>query len=345
MKIDNDTSALFVKQNLFANGSAKKASNATGKELDDMLILNRNQTEQDIFGDSYSVELKGQKIDANPTHEVITFKGDYDWWASTPENAVARIENNIICVLSVKKGQASYTDYMSDLARSLNSYMSFQSDDYNPEGDSYMQSINERFDALDPEHQDSRINQIRSMIKTVQGGKTIHVDDEKFINEVHDSFFAVGENPIPSAKATTKKTYNPTNPDSAQSYQITMSQIQNSADLLAKLLNKDNDKHTSASLSDILHFDTDNQDTSDDITDKKRNLEHIQQNERTDSRENDDNEADVLDNKTRITAYDWTVASKEYSISNKNDTPLLYKLFNSNISTYDLNNAYKQLDS
>ena len=48
MKIDNDTSTLFVKQDLFANGSAKKASNATSKELDNALIADRNTIELNL---------------------------------------------------------------------------------------------------------------------------------------------------------------------------------------------------------------------------------------------------------------------------------------------------------
>ena len=324
MKIDNDASTLFVKQDLFANGSAKKASNATGKELDDMLILNRNQTEQDIFGDSYSVELKGQKINANATHETITFNGDYDWWSVTPEDSVANIEKHIQCALKDIKNPVTYSDYMTSLARSLNSYMRFQSNDYNPEDDYYMQSINERFDALDPEHQDSRLNQMRDMIKTVQSGMIIHVDDDKFIKKVNESFPNIDENPITSTKNTNKKTNNAISQDNAQSYQITMSQIQNSASLLSKLLNKDDDQQQSTSLGDILHLKTDDKDSSEDITDKKRKLKYVQQD---DDKDQTYAATESHDTKTKITSFDWNTVSKEYADANAKKLPLLNLIY------------------
>ena len=94
MKIDNDTSTIFVKQDLFANPSAKKASNATGNELDNMLVADRNQIDIDIFGDSYDVKLDSQKLSNTPG--TINVGGDYGTWFTKNGNAYGielRIQN------------------------------------------------------------------------------------------------------------------------------------------------------------------------------------------------------------------------------------------------------------
>ena len=327
MKIDSDTSTLFVKQDLFANPSAKKASNATGKELDNVLIVDRNQTDRDIFGDSYSVELNGQKINANATRETITFNGDYAWWTATSDDTVASIETFVSAALGATKNPVTYADYMTDLARSLNSYMRFQSDDYNPEDDSYMQSIIERFDSLDPEQQDSRINQMRNMIKTAQSGMTIHVDDDKFIKKVNESFPNIDENPITSTKNINKKTNNTFSKSNAKSYQITMNQIQNSASLLSKLLDKDDNQQQSTSLDNILHFSTDNQDSSEDITDKKRKLKYVQQDN---DKDKTDTTTESHDTKAKITSFDWNTVSKNYADAHSKKLPLLNLIYTEN---------------
>ena len=360
MKIDNDASTLFVKQDLFANGSAKKSSNATGKELDNALIADRNTIEINKWGDSYYVQLDpnskhvsiggmitqfGYIDDRSPGYQnlSITWTGDFDECALTPGDAVFGIETFVSASLK-DTTPAGYDWDMKCLARELNSYMKFQPDSYDPEQDAYMKGLTERFDLLDPEHQDTRINQMRTLVQTVQGGNIIHVDNENFINQVKDSFDQPPAITIPDKEtANTKKNKNfdqyKLNHQQILAYKISMTLAQNDASLMSKLLYKGNDKHFTTA-AEAMKFSQGNESNtaSTEMRDKKLRLENGAQS--GDAAKVKDEQSDDVDNaqknapeeqgtpKSRVTATDWNTLSKDYTAENKSALSLIYDVYN-----------------
>ena len=345
MKISNDSSLLFVKQDLLINTSLSKASNASGRDLDAALIADRNKFDRDIFGDSYNVELKSKKIavggmitpfgylDSNSegfTSKTITFnKGDYDDFTITTGDAAYDIETYVQAALGSfgsRSNQAVYTYYMQDFARSLNSYMRFQGDHYDPEQDSYLQSLTDRFDALDPEQQDSRLNQMRKMIKTAQGGSVIHVDDDDFIKQVEQS--AITEPTIisPTTTINNKDNKETLTTKKVQAYRISMIQAQNSANLVSKMLGDSYDNNNAKSIDNILNFNQDNGRTADiEMRNKKLKLEQEEAYDISTKQEPYDEQPET---KIVITAKKWNDFSTNYASEHKKDLPLLDAIHN-----------------
>ena len=334
MKIANDTSTLFVKQDLFANPSAKKASNATDKELDNVLIVDRNQTDRDIFGDSYDVKLDSQKLSNTPG--TINAGGDYGIW-ETKTGDIYGIELRIQNALSASSIQNDevYAFEMKQLARDLNQYMSFQPNDYDPKQDTYMQSLKDRFDAIDPDQQDTRINLMRDMIDTVQNGNTIHIKDDEFVRKIKESAIA----PTTIISPNTKKN-NISNKDNdnfisqqIQSYKISMTQAQNEASLMSKLLDV-NTSSNNVSAADILKFDSNNKDKnySVEMRDKIHELDDDDSFANLDNKQSTSSN-EQTDSKATITAIYWNAVTKNYAVEHEKDIPIVLEAYQFN-ATY-----------
>ena len=335
MKIDNDTSTLFVKQDLFANPSAKKASNATGEELDNALVADRNQIDIDIFGDSYDVKLDGIKLSNTPG--TIDLGGDYGTWFTKNGNAYGielRIQN-ALSASSIQNDEV-YAFEMKSLARDLNQYMTFQPNDYDPRQDKYMQSLKDRFDAIDPDQQDTRINLMRKMIDTVQNGNTIHIKDDEFVRKIKES--AIDQTTIISAN-TKKNNINNKNNDNlisqqVQAYKISMTQAQNDASLMSKLLDV-NTSSNNVSAADILKFDSDNtgKDYSAKMRDKLHKLGDDDSFSNLDNKQSASSNEQQTDSKATITAIDWNRLTKNYAVEHEKDIPIVLEAYQFN-ATY-----------
>lgn len=341
MKIDNDTSTLFVKQDLFANPSAKKASNATGKELDNVLIVDRNRTDRDIFGNSYDVKLDSNSI--NSTHGIIDINGDYDPLAksnTTKDDTISDIELRIQNALSSSSSQNDevYAFEIKRLGFALNNYMKIQNDDYDAKQDTYIQSLKDRFDSLDPDHQDTRINLIRNMIDTVQSGNVIHIKDDEFARQIKAS--AIDQTTtLPANTKKNSSTYNDNdilNSRQIQAYKVSMIQSHNNASLLSKLLNIDT-VQSDTSTFDITSFifnDKDN-DSSLKMRDKLRKLANENNYSNIDNTQADANDNN-MNSKSTITATDWNKLTKNYAIEHKKDMPVLLKACEFNSFHYNI---------
>ena len=359
MKIDNDTSTLFVKQDLFANPSAKKASNATGEELDNALIADINTIDMNRWGDSYNVQLDpnskhvsvggmitqfGYIDDRSPEYQnlSIDWKGDYNQFLLTPEDAAAEMETFIGSALN-RTNSDSYAWDMKCFAQNLNSYMKFQTDSYDPDQDAYLNGLTKRFDLLDPDHQDTRINQMRSMITTAQSGDVIHVDTENFSEQIEKSF---AQSPAAdfSNQAANNNNKNNTfdkyklNNQQILAYKISMTLAQNDASLMSKLLYKGNDQHFTTAAEAMKSYQNDESNTSaTEMSDKKRHLKNTPPNETAHAEAKQANIVNEVQNtseeqgasKFRITAADWQQVSKNYAAENKDELSAIYGIYNS----------------
>ena len=354
MKIDNDTSTLFVKQDL-CQSIGKKASNATGKELDNALVADINTTDKNRWGGSYDVQLDPNSkhvssngfmitqfgyIDGNnPEYQnlSIDWKGDYNQFLLTPEDAASEMETFVSSALK-RTNSDSYAWDMKCFAQNLNSYMKFQPDSYDPKQDAYLNSLTERFDLLDPDHQDKRINQMRSMITTAQSGDVIHVDTDDFAEQIEKSFAqspaADFSNQAANNKNNTFDKYK-LNHQQILAYKISMTLAKNDASLMSKLLYKGNDQHfTTAAEAMKLSQNNESNTSSTEMRDKKRHLENAVQPDNTEAKQNDIvNEQQSLSEepgapKSKVTATAWQQVSKDYTAENKDDLSLIYGIYN-----------------
>ena len=328
MKIMDTDSILFVKQDLFNRISPNKASKANGKELDSILSNNINQNQRDVFGDSYNIEFSNNFFKSRNTEKgIITFNGDYDWWSVTPEDSLYNIERHILSSLSrvSAENRVCYTDCMKDFARSLNSYARFEGDDGNLENDPYLQSITERLDILDPEHNDSRLTQMREMVNTIQSGSKIIVEGDKLYNQLQQSAIDISN---VSTFSTSKLTLENNTSNAGliekkiQAYQLSMAQVQNNSDMIAKLLGKSTSTNITTSVADILNFKH-NDDKSSLIEMRNKKLDLELDNSSNKISTDTSIPPDDSDIKVTITATDWHEVSKKYAYEHKNDIPLL----------------------
>ena len=355
MKIDNDTSTLFVKQDLFANPSAKKASNASGKELDNALIADINTTDKNKWGNSYDVQLDLNSkhissngfmitqfgyIDGNSSEYQnlsIDWKGDYNQFLLTPEDAALGMETFVSSALK-RTNSDSYAWDMKCFAQNLNSYMKFQPDSYDPKQDSYLNSLTERFDLLDPDHQDKRINQMRSMITTAQSGDVIHVDTDNFAEQIEKSFTQLPaadfSNQAANNKNNTFDKYK-LNHQQILSYKLSMTLAKNDASLMSKLLYKGNDLHFTTA-AEVMNFSKNNESntSSTEMRDKKRHLENAAQPDNAETKQAStvNEQKNVSEEqgaaKSKVTATAWQQVSKNYTAENKDALSPIYGIYN-----------------
>ena len=214
---------------------------------------------------------------------------------------------------------------MKDFARSLNSYARFKGDDGNLENDPYLQSITERLDILDPEHNDSRLTQMREMVNTIQSGSKIIVEGDKLYNQLQQSAIDISN---VSTFSTSKLTLENNTSNAGliekkiQAYQLSMAQVQNNSDMIAKLLGKSTSTNITTSVADILNFKH-NDDKSSLIEMRNKKLDLELDNSSNKISTDTSIPPDDSDIKVTITATDWHEVSKKYAYEHKNDIPLL----------------------
>lgn len=278
----------------------------------------------------------------NTKNLSIDWKGDYNQFLLTPEDAAAEMETFIGSALK-RTDSDSYAWDMKCFAQNLNSYMKFQPDSYDPDQDAYLNSLTKRFDLLDPDHQDTRINQMRSMITTAQSGDVIHVDTENFSEQIAKSF---AQSPAAdfSNQAANNNNKNNTfdkyklNHQQILAYKISMTLAQNDASLMSKLLYKGNDQHFTTAAEAMKSYQNDDSNTSaTEMRDKKHRLENAQPDDAANAeakQANIVNEAQDTSEeqgaaKSRVTAADWQQVSRDYAAENKDDLSAIYGMYNS----------------
>ena len=318
MKIDNDTSTLFVKQDLFANISPKKASNATGKALDNILIADRNKFEQDISADSYIVDINNTQSTTNNNTNVILYHDKYYNYDDSIWSAHEAIEYTEVFIGEAlywnDKNPGAFAESMSHVARSLNTYLRFQSDTDSLKDDAYLNSLQERFDALDPNCEDNVLNQLRDLVSTTRKGKVIEVSEKNFTCQAE--FDADIEDNLGNINA---KNNNAENNQSElakaqkQNYIATMTQTVNNANIMAKLLNNKANPNAGYALADISNINAKTEDSAD--AQEKQSLFNSLQ-------DNDDIDANMQKDKQNISArsilkLDWKIASTIYAQQHK----------------------------
>lgn len=317
MKIDNDTSTLFVKQDLFANISPKKASNATGKALDNILIADRNKFEKDISADSYIVDINNTQNTTNNTNIIMQYYKDYNYddgiWSA--HDAINTTEVFIGEALYWNdKNSGAFAESMISVARSLNTYLRFQSDTDSLKDDAYLNSLQERFDELDPNCEDNVLNQLRDLVATTKKGKVIDVSKQNFTcqaefnADIEDKLgnIAPKNNNAENNKAELAK-------DKKQNYIATMTQTVNNANIMAKLLNNKQNANAGYALADIPDVNAKTED-GDNTKERQALFSSL--------RYDDDIDATMQKNKqntsTRsILKLDWKIASTIYAQQHK----------------------------
>ena len=317
MKIDNDTSTLFVKQDLFANISPKKASNATGKALDNTLIADRNKFEQDISADSYIVDINNTQNTTNNTNIIMQYYKDYNYddgiWSE--DEAIDTAEVFIGEALYwYDKNPSGFAESMIHVARSLNTYLRFQSDTDSLKDDAYLNSLQERFDELDPNGKDDVLNQLRDLVSTTRKGKVIEISEKNFTcqaefdAEIHDNLgnIAIKNNNAKNNQSELAKT-------KKQNYIATMTQTVNNANIMAKLLNNKANPNAGYALADIPGINAKTEDSAD--AQEKQSIFNSLRND-------DDIDSNMQKNKQNtsthsVLKFDWKIASTIYALQHK----------------------------
>lgn len=337
MKISNGSSLLFVKQDLFAKLSPNKASFVSGKELDSAIVADRNKFDRDIFGDSYSVDINS---DANNTNirKLMYYNGDYDYDDSIWSKSEA-IDSTEVYIGEVFKSynktgsEGVFRENMNNVARSLNTYSRFQTDTNDLKDDAYLQSLQDRFDIIDPNGENALVSQMRNMVSTIQNGGIISITDKKFTTQVealigkpeenfHDDSSDIAykddKNKDKQAELVTKK---------KQSYTADIVQTKNDADMLSKLLNNDEISTSGQSLKDIANINTDtereNKANARKTSKLLQNLIFKDDNRLAQKTKNQKN--DELD-KSSLTKSDWMNASHDYAKEHK-DISDIYRIY------------------
>ena len=317
MKIDNNTSTLFVKQDLFANISPKKASNATGKALDNTLIADRNKFEQNISADSYIVDINNTQNTANNTNVILYHDKYYNYddsiWSA--HEAISSTEVFIGEALYWNdKNSGAFAESMIHVARSLNTYLRFQSDPDSLKDNPYLNSLQERFDELDPNAENNVLNQLRDLVSTTRKGKVIEVSEQNFTcqaefnSDIRDNLgnITIKNNNVENNKSELAK-------DKKQNYIATMTQTVNNANIMAKLLNNKANPNAGYALADIPDTSAKTEDADD--TKERQSLFNSLQND-------DDIDSNMQKNKQNTSArsilkLDWKNASTIYAQQHK----------------------------
>ena len=107
-----------------------------------------------------------------------------------------------------------------------------------------------------------------------------------------------------------------------QAYQLSMAQVQNNSDMIAKLLGKSTSTNITTSVADILNFKH-NDDKSSLIEMRNKKLDLELDNSSNKISTDTSIPPDDSDIKVTITATDWHEVSKKYAYEHKNDIPLL----------------------
>lgn len=258
MKVNNDTSILFVKQDLFANKSPSKASNITGSELNSKLIADINKNDSEHLDESYQVDFTATPVKSATEGKTYVIKWDpnSDYLAckelATKEGTARSIETSIQQVFRDKYSNlGAVTAGLVDVTRALNTYVYCSNGVDDLKNDSYLRSLTERFDQLDPNGKDPMITQLRSMVQQAQQGITVHVTDDKYItniNQVAESFAVpppqVWEYSDLTLVMEKQKQEQAEKNFLQQSFEISIMNIENEADTLNKLLDDDSDSDT-----------------------------------------------------------------------------------------------------
>lgn len=258
MKVNNDTSILFVKQDLFANKSPSKESNITGSELDSKLIADINQNDSKRLDESYQVDFTATPVKSAAEGKTYVIKWDpnSDYLAckelATKEGTANSIEANIQQLFKNKYSNlGAVTSDLVEVTRALNTYVYCSKDVDDLKNDSYLRSLTERFDQLDPNGKDPMITQLRSMVQQAQQGITVHVTDDKYIANINQAAesFAVPPPQIWEYSDLTlvmekQKQKQAEKNFLQQSFEISIMNIENEADTLDKLLDDDSDSNT-----------------------------------------------------------------------------------------------------
>lgn len=258
MKVNNDTSILFVKQDLFANKSPGKASNITGSELDSKLIADINQNDREHLDQSYQVDFTTTPVKSAAEGKTYVIKWDpnSDYLPckelATKEGTANSIEANIQQLFKNKYSNlGAVTSDLVEVTRGLNTYVYCSRAVDDLKNDSYLRSLTERFDQLDPNGKDPMITQLRSMVQQAQQGITVHVTDDKYIANINQAAesFAVPPPQIWEYSDLTlvmekQKQEQAEKNFIQQSFEISIMNIENEADTLDKLLDDDSDSDT-----------------------------------------------------------------------------------------------------
>lgn len=343
MKIDNDASTLFVKQDLFANISPKKASNATGKALDNILIADRNKFEQDISADSYIVDINNTQSTTNNTN-VILYHDKYYNYDDSIWSAHEAIEYTEVFICEAlywnDKNPGAFAESMSHVARSLNTYLRFQTDTDSLKDDAYLNSLQERFDELDPNAENNVLNQLRDLVSTTRKGKVIEVSEKNFTCQAE--FDADIEDNLGNINVKNNNAENNQSElakDKKQNYIATMTQTVNNANIMAKLLNNKQNANAGYALADIPDVNAKTED-GDNTKERQALFSSL--------RDDDDIDATMQKNKQNTSArsilkLDWKIASTIYAQQHK-DLAGLYDFYcrkdnTSNVSTSNNSNT------
>lgn len=352
MKVNNDTSILFVKQDLFANKSPGKASNITGSELDSKLIADINNNDSERFDESYQVDFTTTPVksaDEGKTY-VIKWDPNSDYLAckdlATKEGMANSIEASIQQLFKNKYSNlGAVTSDLVEVTRGLNTYVYCSKDVDDLKNDSYLRSLTERFDQLDPNGKDPMITQLRSMVQQAQQGITVHVTDDKYlasINQAAESFAVpppqIWEYSDLTLVMEKQKQEQAEKNFIQQSFEISIMNIENEADTLDKLLDDDSDsdtadeadeQHAQKPVSEIANIDSQaaGSDSKDDVKEIKMKINFSKYEEESFmdfcKRKNEASIKEYNEKKEKVKARgdiyinDWLSTAKEYFTQHK----------------------------
>ena len=287
------------------------------QSVDNILIADRNKFEKDTFGDSYIVDINNTQNTTNNTNVIMYHDKYYNFddgiWS--PHAAITSAEVSIGEALYWNdKNSGAFAESMIAVARSLNTYLRFQSDTDSLKDDAYLNSLQERFDELDPNGENNVLNQLRDLVSTTKKGKVIDVSEQNFTcqaefnAEIHDNVgnIAIKNNNAENNKAELAKTQK-------QNYIATMTQTVNNANIMAKLLNNKQNTNAGYALADIPDTSAKTEAT-DDTKERQALFSSL--------RYDDDIDATMQKNKqntsTRsILKLDWKIASTIYAQQHK----------------------------
>ena len=352
MKVNNDTSILFVKQDLFVNKSPGKASNITGSELDSKLIADINQNDREHLDQSYQVDFTTTPVKSAAEGKTYVIKWDLnsDYLPckelATKEGTANSIEANIQQLFKNKYSNlGAVTSDLVEVTRALNTYVYCSKDVDDLKNDSYLRSLTERFDQLDPNGKDPMITQLRSMVQQAQQGITVHVTDDKYIANINQAAesFAVPPPQIWEYSDLTlvmekQKQEQAEKNFLQQSFEISIMNIENEADTLDKLLDDDSDsdtadeadeQHNQKPVSELANIDSQaaDSDSKDDVKEIKMKINFSKYEEESFmdfcKRKNEAAIKEYNEKKEKVKARgdisinDWLSTAKEYFTQHK----------------------------
>lgn len=254
-----------------------------------------------------------------PSDNYYTDRGIYAKY----ESACA-LEDFISSSLQSELREKGLTDWdLKHVARALNSYAAGR--DKGEKGyDKYLQSLQDRFDMLDPDRKDAQLNLMRYMVDSAANGKLIAVDDtlDKKIQAAMESVQAsLAE--APKKKKKSQPATPATNTNDVAAFQIAQQGAKNAEDLIAALTGtpeKNEDKSTDLSSLTLSDDASTEGDAPSEFRSALRDLNHATSGKKgsTGAADAEESPADEYS----VTEEDWIRVSRKYA-EEHTDVPIV----------------------